>query len=75
VSFLHLIMITMADPPVSNPTLVFLRRTLPAAGGPDVVVAFIAVIAVYPYVATLRWPTTVFVDGVRRPNADHNLRK
>jgi hypothetical protein len=68
-------MITMVDPPVSDPALAFMGWTLPAAGGPDIVVTFIAVIAVDPYVATLRWPATVFVDRVRRPNANHNLRQ
>jgi hypothetical protein len=75
VSILQFIMIAMADPSVSLPTLALTGWTLPAAGGPDVVVTFIAVIAVDPHVATLRWPATVFVDGVRRPNADHNLRQ
>jgi hypothetical protein len=65
----------MVNPPVSLPTLALMGWTLPAAGGPDVVVTFIAVIAVDPHVTTFRWPATVFVHGPRWPNADHNLRK
>ena len=75
VSFLHLPVIAMVDPPGSNPTLVFLGRTLPAAGGPDVVVALPAVVAGDPHVTPIRWPAAVFVHGPRWTYADHNLRK
>jgi hypothetical protein len=68
-------MIAPVNPPVRNPTLVFMGWTLPAAGGPDVVVTFIAVIAVDPYVTTFRRPAALFVDWVRGANADRNLRK
>ena len=74
-SFLHLIMITMADPSVRDPTLVFTGWTLPAAGNPDIVVAFVAVVAVDPHVTPFRWPAAVFMHRRRWANADHNLRK
>jgi len=68
-------MIAAAPPAVSDPTLVFLGRTIPATGGPDVVVAFVAVIAGDPHITPIRWPAAIFVNGRRRRDADHNLRK
>jgi hypothetical protein len=68
-------MITMADPPVSNPTLVFTGWTLPAAGGPDVTVTLPAVVAGDPHVTPFRWSAALFVHGRRGTNANHNLRK
>src|ERR1035441_8075235 len=52
-------------PMVRHPTLVFLRRTIPAARGPDVVVAFVAVIAVDPNISTIRRRTPALVNGRR----------
>ena len=75
VTFLHLPMVATVDPPVGNPTMVSLGWTIPAAGCPDVVIAFITVIAPDPHVTTIWWPATVFVHGPRWANADHNLRK
>jgi len=68
-------MVTMADPPVSNPTLALMRWTLPASGGPDVTAAFPAVIAIDPHETPFRWPAALFVHGRRWANADHHLRK
>src|SRR5208337_3142466 len=74
-SFLHLPVIAMMYPPVSNPSLVFTGWALPPAGGPDVVVALPAMIAVDPHVTPFRRPATVFVHGRRGADANHNLRK
>ena len=75
VSFLQLPMVSPVDPFVRNPALVLLRRTVPAAGGPDVVVAFIAVVPRDPHVSPLRGRTTALVNRRRRSDANHNLRK
>jgi hypothetical protein len=75
VTFLHLIMIAAMPPAVSNPTLPFMGWTLPASRGPDVVVAFIAVISIDPHVTTIGGPAAFFVHGWRRPDANRNLRK
>jgi hypothetical protein len=68
-------MIAAVDPLVRDPTLVSLGWTIPAAGGPDVVVAFVAMIAVDPYIPPIRRRRPAFVDGWRWPDANHNLRK
>ena len=68
-------MIVMFYPPVSDPALALMGRTLPAAGNPDVVVAIPAVIAVDPHETTLRRPAALFNDRGRGANADHYLRK
>jgi hypothetical protein len=65
----------MFYPSVSDPALTLMGWTFPAAGNPDVVVTFVAVIAVDPHETTLRRPTALFVHRRRWANADHNLRK
>jgi hypothetical protein len=75
VPFLHLIMIAAMPPAVSNPPLARMFRTLPAAGSPDVVVAIVAVIASGPYITPLRRTAAVFVDAMRRADANRDLRK
>jgi hypothetical protein len=75
VPFLHLPMIATVSPSVSNPALVFLGRTVPAAWGPYVVVAFVAVITVDPHISTVWRRTPALVNGRRRPYANCNLRK
>ena len=75
VTFLHLPVIAAVDPPVGDPTLPFMGRALPAAGSPDVVVAFPAVVAVDPHVSAIGRPAAFFVHGWRRSDANHNLRK
>jgi hypothetical protein len=62
-------------PAVSNPTLVLPGRTLIAAGRPNVMIAFIAMIAIDPYISTVRRRTAALVDGRRRADADRDLRQ
>ena len=73
-SFVHLIMVAIVDPPVRDPTLVLVGWTLPAAGSPDVVVTFIAVIAVDPRILAPGRVTTFFNDDAGRGNANEDVR-
>jgi hypothetical protein len=68
-------MITTMDPPVGNPALMFLGRTIPAAGRPDVMVTFITVIAVDPHITPIGRRPAAFVNGRRRTDANRDLRK
>ena len=65
----------MMNPPVINPVLSWMRRAFPAACGPDVVVAFVAVIAADPHIAPIRGGSPDFNDWRRWTYANHNLRK
>jgi len=62
------------DPPVRDPTGAGMGRTLPAAGGPYVVVGFVAMIAADPYESAFRRHTAFFNNGRRWTYANHNLR-
>jgi hypothetical protein len=75
VSLLQLPVVSPMNPPVRDPTLVRLWRTIPSAGGPDVVVAFPAVVPGDPHVASVRRRTPALVNRSRRPDANHNLRE
>jgi hypothetical protein len=68
-------MVAAVNPPVRNPTLALMGRTIPAAWGPDVVVAFPVVITGDPYITAIGGPAAFFMDAWRRPDANHNLRK
>ena len=60
---------------MGDPALTGMGWTIPAARGPDVLAAFVAVVAVNPHVTTIGRGTTAFNDGRRRPDANRNLRK
>ena len=63
------------DPVMGNPTRVRMRRTIPAAGNPDVTGAIPAVIAIDPDKFRAWARAARFNDGSGRSYTDHNLRK
>ena len=63
------------DPVVSHPMLAPLRRSIVAAGRPDIMVAFVAVIAGLPFVSLSGRRAAPFVHWRGWPNANHDLRK
>ena len=68
--------LTMAVfPAVGDPALASLRRSIVAAGRPDIMVAFVAVIAGLPYISLARRRTAPFVHWRGWPDANHDLRK
>lgn len=75
VPFAQFPMIAPASPPMSNPALPLVRWTIPTAGCPNVLAAFVTVISIDPDIAAIGWRTTSFNDRGGRPNPNHNLRK
>jgi len=62
-------------PAVGDPALAPMGRLLVVAGRPDIMVAFVAVIAGLPYVSLAgRWAAP-FVHWRGRPDANYDLRK
>lgn len=62
-------------PAMGDPMLASLRRSVIAAGRPDIMVAFVAVVAGLPYVSLARRRTAPFVHARRWPHANHDLGK
>jgi hypothetical protein len=62
-------------PAMSHPNRVVMRGTFPAAGSPDIVVAFPPVVAGDPDKSALRWIAAALNDRGRRPFAMVVLRK
>jgi len=74
VPFPHFPVVVHTNPAVSNPMCAGVRRTIPVAGGPDVLAAVPTVKSIDPHIATVRrWPTTLN-NGRRWSYANHNLR-
>ena len=63
------------EPNDGRPSADVHRAALPAAGGPDVVVALPAMIAVDPHIASIRRRATPLNNRSRRPDANHDLRE
>jgi len=70
----HILAMTVF-PVVGHPTLPPMRRLLVAARRPDIMVAFVTVIAVLPYISIPRRWATPFVHWRGGPDANHDLRK
>jgi hypothetical protein len=62
------------NPLMRNPMRAGMGRTIPVAGGPHVMVPFIAVIAVDPHKPSLRGRAGVFDDSGRGADANDYLR-
>jgi hypothetical protein len=67
-------MVAMVFPPVGNPMLTRMRRTVPVASGPDVMIAFIAMIPVDPHITPVRRWRTTLNNRRRWPDTNHDLR-
>jgi hypothetical protein len=61
-------------PAVPLPTSVLVRRTIPAARTPNIMVTFVAVIAINPNVASVRRIAADFHHRRRWSNANPHLR-
>jgi hypothetical protein len=66
--------IAVVNPPVGDPDGVLMRRTVPAAGGPDITTAFPAMVAGNPDETPLWWCTSTLDDGRGWADANVNLR-
>ena len=62
-------------PAMRDPVLASLRRSIIAAGRPDIMVAFVAVIAGLPFVSLAGRRPAPFVHGRGWSDANHDLRK
>ena len=75
VAFDHHVFAVTMDPVVRDPALTFMWRTIVAAWSPDVLAAFVAVVAALPYVSLSgRWAAPL-VDWGWWSDANLNLRE
>lgn len=75
VTFNQDILAMAMDPVVSHPMLASLRRPIIAAGRPDIMVAFVAVIAGLPFVSLSGRRSAPFIHWRGWSHANHDLRK
>jgi hypothetical protein len=59
---------------MSNPVAAGMGRTIPVASGPDVMIAFIAMIPVDPYITPVRRWRTMLNDRRWGSDTNHDLR-
>jgi hypothetical protein len=67
-------MVAMVFPPVGNPMLTRMRRTIPVTSGPDVMIAFITMITADPHISPIRRRRTTLNNRGWGPDTNHDLR-